>query len=67
MTDFEYILQQARLFHYKGWEDSELRKCLDMLPSLTRQELVALYRSKWISTVGEVSDTERTLWRLERQ
>lgn len=26
MTDFEYILQQARLFHYKGWEDSELRK-----------------------------------------
>lgn len=49
MTDFEYILQQARLFHYKGWEDSELRKCVDMLPSLTRQELVALYRSKWIS------------------
>ena len=49
MTDFEYILQQARLFHYKGWEDSELRKCVDMLPSLTRQELVALYRSKWLS------------------
>lgn len=49
MTDFEYILQQARLFHYKGWEDSELRKCVDMLLSLTRQELVALYRSKWIS------------------
>jgi len=49
MTDFEYILQQAKLFHFKGWEDSELRKCVDMLPSLSRQELVALYRSKWIS------------------
>ena len=49
MTDFEYILQQAKVFHYKGWEDGELRKCVDMLPSLSRQELVALYRSKWIS------------------
>ena len=49
MTDYEYILQQAKLFHYKGWEDGELRKCVDMLPSLSRQELVALYRSKWIS------------------
>lgn len=49
MTDFEYILQQAKLFHYKGWEDGELRKCVDMLPHLSRQELVALYRSKWIS------------------
>jgi len=34
MTDFEYILQQAKVFHYKGWEDGELRKCVDMLPSL---------------------------------
>lgn len=49
MTDYEYILQQAKLFHYKGWEDGELRKCVDMLSSLSRQELVALYRSKWIS------------------
>lgn len=30
MTDFEYILQQARLFHYKGWEETELRKCWDI-------------------------------------
>ena len=29
MTDYEYILQQAKLFHYKGWEDGELRKCVD--------------------------------------
>lgn len=49
MTDYEYVLQQAKLFHYKGWEDGELRKCVDMLPRLSRQELVALYRSRWIS------------------
>ena len=49
MTDYEYILKQVKFFHYKGWEDGELRKCVDKLPNLSRQELLALYRSKWIS------------------
>ncbi len=49
MTDFEYILQQAKIFHYKGWEDSELRRCVDMLQNMSRQELLALYRNRWIS------------------
>lgn len=48
MTDLEYILQQAKLFHYKGWEAGELRKCVDMLPQLTRQELTSLYLSRWV-------------------
>ena len=47
MTDDEYIIKQIKYFHYKGWEDGELRKCVDMLPNLSRQELVSLYRSKW--------------------
>lgn len=49
MTDYEYILQQARRFHYTKWDDGELRKCVDMLETLTRQELVSLYNSKWIN------------------
>ena len=48
MTDFEYIYQQAKKAHYRGWDDEELRKCVDMLPALSRQELFTLYRSKWI-------------------
>ena len=48
MADLEYILQQAKLFHYKGWEAGELRKCVDMLPQLTRQELTSLYLSRWV-------------------
>ena len=48
MTDLEYILQQAKLFHYKGWEAGELRKCVDMLPNLSREELSSLYRSRWL-------------------
>lgn len=31
MTDYEYILQQAKKAHYSGWESGELRKCVDML------------------------------------
>lgn len=47
MTDYEYILTQARKFHYSKWTDEELRKCVDMLVGLSRQELVSLYTSKW--------------------
>jgi hypothetical protein len=49
MTELEYILKQVKFFHYKGWETGELRKCVDMLPKLSREELLALYRSRWIS------------------
>ena len=31
MTDYEYILKQAKFFHYKGWEEGELRKCVQNL------------------------------------
>jgi hypothetical protein len=48
MSDFEYIIKQVKLFHYKGWEDGELRKCMNMLKGLSRQELTALYYSKWV-------------------
>lgn len=47
MTDYEYILKQARKFHYSKWTDEELRKCVDLLVGLSRQELVSLYTSKW--------------------
>lgn len=47
MTDYEYIIKQVKLFHFKGWEQGELRKCVDMLPNLSRQELVSLYKSRW--------------------
>ena len=48
MTDYEYIMAQCRKAHYKGWNDEELRKCVDMLPTLSREQLVKLYRSKWV-------------------
>ena len=48
MTDYEYIIQQVKKFHYSGWNDEELRKCVDMLPGLTREQQVSLFRNKWV-------------------
>lgn len=48
MTDYEYIVKQVKFFHYKGWEEGELRKCVDMLPNLSREELTSLYYSRWV-------------------
>ena len=47
MEELNYILKQG--FHYTNWDDSELKKCIDMLMDLTRQELITLYTSRWIS------------------
>ena len=48
MTDYEYILQQAKKAHYSKWNDEELRKCVDMLIGLTHEQLFSLYTSKWL-------------------
>lgn len=56
MTDYEYILQQARRAHYSGWNDAELRKCVDMLTGLTHEQLFALYTSKWLKDEKQLKD-----------
>ena len=48
MTDYEYILQQAKKAHYSKWNDEVLRMCVDMLIGLTHEELFSLYTSKWL-------------------
>ena len=57
MKYFEYIYQQAKKAHYKGWSDEELRKCVDMLPTLSRDEQLELYRSKWIGNEKALKET----------
>ena len=56
MTDYEYIYQQMKKAHYSGWDDEELRKCVDMLPTLSREEQLELYRSKWIGTAKTLKE-----------
>ena len=46
MTDYEYILAQCRKYHFTKWDENELRECQSVLPNLTREELVSVYRSR---------------------
>jgi len=48
MTDYEYIYQQMKKAHYSGWNDEELRKCVDMLIGLSHEQLFSLYTCKWL-------------------
>lgn len=48
MTDYEYIMAQCRKSHFAGWNEDDLRACQEVLPNLTREEQVKLYRSKWV-------------------
>ena len=71
MTDYEYIMAQCRKSHFTGWNESELRSCQDVLPNLTREQLVKLYRSKWVDdklrkTVFKVLFTDKVGKREQR-
>ncbi len=57
MTDYEYIYQQMKKAHFSRWDDVELRKCVDMLPGISRQELVMLYSSRWLSHDKPLKDS----------
>ena len=54
MTDYEYIMNQVRKFHYMKWDEGELSNCKNLLPNLSRQELTALYYSKWLKEDKEL-------------
>jgi len=49
MTDFEFILGQCKKYHFTTWDDYALDECVKKLSLLTREELVRLYRNKWVS------------------
>lgn len=66
MTDYEYIIQQVKKAHYSGWDDEELRKCVDILPGLTREQQLSLYRSKWVANEKTLKDAIFNLLFKER-
>ncbi len=66
MTDYEYIINQVKKFHFSKWDDDELRKCVDKLPKLSRQELVMLYQSRWLGNETTFKDAIFNLLFKER-
>lgn len=49
MTDYEYIMAQSRKFHFTQWDENVLRECQSIMPNLTREELVKVYRSRLLN------------------
>ena len=66
MTDYEYIVQQVKKAHYSEWNDEELRKCVEMLPGLTREQQLSIYRSKWMANEKTMKDAIFNLLFKER-
>lgn len=54
MTNYEYMMAQCRRFRSQKWDEVELRRCKDMLASLSREELVKVYRCRFLSEKNEL-------------
>ena len=54
MEKLTYIISQAKRFHFSKWDEAELSKCIEMLSSLNRNELLSLYQSRWILGEGKL-------------
>lgn len=57
MTDYEYIIQQVKRFHFTKWDENVLRECQSILPNLTREELVSIYRSRLLDEKHSLKQT----------
>ena len=57
MTDYEYIIQQVKRFHFIKLDENVLRECHSILPNLTRAELVSIYRSRLLDEKHSLKQT----------
>lgn len=57
MTDYEYIIQQVKKFHFTKWDENLLRECQSLLPNLTREELFCIYRSRLLDEKHPLKQT----------
>lgn len=57
MTDYEFILKQCRKFHFTKWDENELRRCQEVLPNLTREQLINVYRNRLLDEKHPLEQT----------
>ena len=50
MAEFEFIMAICRRNHFTEWSDGDLREYVGLLQKLSRQELFALSRSRWVGS-----------------
>ncbi len=66
MTNYEYILSECKQAHYGAWSEKAVEACIQRLRGLTREELVRLLTSRWLSPKDEVRKAvSRTLFKDE--
>lgn len=56
MTNYEYILNECKKAHCGKWESEAVEACIKRLPSLTRDELMRLFTSRWLDKKSEVRE-----------
>ena len=56
MAEFEFIMAICRRNHFTEWNDSDLREYVGLLQKLSRQELFALSRSRWVGSKSLVQE-----------
>lgn len=61
MTDYEYIMGQCKKIHFTTWDEDALRECQSIMPNLTRDELVRVYRSRLL---GEKHPLKQTAFKV---
>ena len=61
MTDYEYIMGQCRKYHFTQWDENVLRESQSIMPNLTREELVSVYRSRLL---GEKHPLKQTAFKM---
>lgn len=61
MSDYEYIMGQCRKYHFTQWDENVLRECQSIMPNLTREELVSVYRSRLL---GEKHPLKQTAFKM---
>lgn len=54
MTNYEYILSECKQAHYGTWSEKAVNACIGRLNGLTRNELLRLLTSRWLSPKDEV-------------
>ena len=57
MTDYEFIMMQCRKYHFTLWDEDALCDCLSILPNLTREQLVSIYRSRLLDEKHPLKQT----------
>lgn len=57
MTDYDYIMEQCKKYHFTKWDDNVLKECQEVLPNLSREQLISLYRCRLLEEKHPLKQT----------